>query len=550
MRTRSTIQVMWQLMKLVKPLFLVMMMAVLMGCLGYFCASFITVLGGYAIVDVIQNNSEYFTTFILIMACIALLRGVLHYIEQYCNHYIAFTLLAFIRDRVFLALRKLAPAKLEGKDKGNLVSIITSDIELLEVFYAHTLSPICIALFTSSAIILFVAQFSVYLAFIVLLAHVCVGILIPIVISKKSKPCGEQQRSYTGHLNASYLDGLRGIKEVLQFDYVNKQKQKVDRLSKQMEQANKQLKKYSGLTHAMTSLAILGFGIVMLGVSSYLYSEQMISLQGAIVSPLMLLSSFGAVSAMANLGAGLAQTIASGNRVLDLLEEEPMVHEVSDGCDINFENAQLNNISFAYGEEEILKDYSLMIKKNEIIGIHGKSGCGKSTTLKLLMRFWDVQRGEVLISNQNIKSMNTKNIRNIQSYVTQETHIFHDTIAENIRVAKLDATLEEIQRAAKQASIHEFIMSLPQGYNTMIGELGDTISGGEKQRIGIARAFLHDAELILLDEPTSNLDSLNEAVILKALQNSKNKTMVLVSHRTSTMRIVDTLIEMKTSRES
>ncbi len=550
MKKRNTFNVMLRLIGLVRPLALVMAIAIVLGCVGYFCASFITVLGGFALVDIMQNSGLMVGTIVVAIGTIAVLRGVTHYIEQYCNHYIAFKLLALIRDKVFSQLRKLAPAKLDGKDKGNLVSIITSDIELLEVFYAHTVSPICIAFITSTTVIVFISSFNILLGAVALVAHITVGAIIPVIISKKSSDIGLKHRQTTGELNTYFLDSLRGLKEILQFSYIEKREKGIKELSELMECSNKEIKKYSGKTFSATSFAILCFSVTMLFVSGFLYSEGAVELSGVIVPTIMLFSSFGAVTATANLGAGLLQTIASGNRVLDILDDQPVVEEVSRGVDVEFENADFKNVCFSYGGEQVLKDFCLTIPKGEVLGISGRSGCGKSTALKLLMRFWDVNDGEILFSQKNIKEINTKSLRDNQSFVTQETHIFHDTIENNIKLAKIDASRDEIIDAAKKANIHEFIKSLPHGYDTEVGELGDTISGGEKQRIGIARAFLHSADLILLDEPTSNLDSLNEAVILKSLKDTKDKTVVLVSHRKSTMKIADRVLNIETERQS
>ncbi len=550
MKKRTSFNVMANLIGLVKPLSPIMIIAIIMGCLGYFCASFITVFGGYAIIDIIQNNGESLSLFITVIAFIAVFRGILHYIEQYCNHFIAFKLLALIRDKVFTALRKLAPAKLDGKDKGNLVSIITSDIELLEVFYAHTVSPICIAFISSTVVICFIGSFNIFLGVIAFVAHLCVGVLIPVTVSKKSKQSGEKNREQVGELNTYFLDSLRGLKEILQYGYINERKVKITRLSEEIETSNEQIKKYIGKTYSLTNLIILVFCLLMLFVSAWFYMQNFIDISAVIIPTIMLFSSFGAVTSVANLGAGLTQTIASGNRVLDILNDVPVVKQVSEGKDITFENAQIKNVDFSYGGEDILKNFSLNIEKNKILAINGKSGSGKSTTLKLLMRFYDVQSGEVLITNENIKNINTKSLRDNESFVTQETHVFHDTIMNNIKIANINASRQEVIKAAKRASLHEFIESLPNGYDTQIGELGDTISGGEKQRIGVARAFLHNANLILLDEPTSNLDSLNEAVILKSLKQCEDKTVVLVSHRKSTVKIADTVFNIQTARQS
>ena len=548
MKTRSNINVMFRLVGIVKPLFLIMMVAIICGVLGYFCALFIPILAGYGVVSIIYGNKEIITL-IIVIGIIAIMRGVLHYVEQYCNHFIAFKLLALIRDKVFTSLRKLAPSKLDVKDKGDLVSLITSDIELLEVFYAHTISPICIAFITSSIVVCFIGNFHFLLGIVAFIAHFILGVVIPLYIAKKSKISGEKHRKNVGELNTFFLDSLRGLKETLQYNVGLNRKKNIIELSENAEKSNLEIKKQTAITNSLSSFIILIFLIIMLVTAFYLNMENIIDFKATIISILMLSASFGAVSSLANLGAGLTQTIASGNRVLDILDETPQVQDVENGIDTKFNNAKVNNITFSYEEQDILKDFSLDIEKNKILGISGKSGSGKSTILKLLMRFYDVKNGEVKISDNNIKDINTKNLRDMQSFVTQETHIFHDTIENNIKIANINASEEDVISASKKASLHEFVSSLPLGYKTIIGELGSTISGGEKQRIGIARAFLHKADLILLDEPTSNLDSLNEGVILKSIKKS-DKTFVLVSHRISTMKIANTVINMKTERQS
>ncbi len=549
MKKRSTSAVMLKLITLVKPLSGVMCVAVFMGCLGFFCASLLSVLGAYALVAVLNDTNNLQNIFILI-AVFAIMRGILHYIEQYCNHFIAFKLLALIRDKVFSALRKLAPAKLDGAQKGNLLSIITADIELLEVFYAHTVSPICIAFITSAVVVGYIATFHPILGVVALLSHLTVGVILPVYLSKQSKSIGEIHREKTGDLNSYFLDSLRGLKEILQYSYAKTRKQNIDALSLNMESANKNIKMQMGKARALTSFCIMFFSLLLLFIAAYMYLDGALTKEQVLIPVVMLFSSFGAVSALANLGAGLTQTIASGNRVLDILEDEPIINEVQNGTDISFNGAELEKISFAYEQNQIFDDFSLKIEQNQILGICGKSGCGKSTMLKLLMRFWDVQKGSVNISGLNVKNINTKSLRSEQALVSQKTYLFHDSILNNLKIAKLDASIEQVQAACKKASVHDFIMTLPNGYETEVGELGGTLSSGEKQRIGLARAFLHDAPFILLDEPTSNLDSLHEGVILKSLQNSKDKTVVLVSHRASTMNIAQKVYKMESGRLS
>ncbi len=559
---RSALQIMLSLIGLVKPLLHIMLLAIILGTIGYLCAIFLTILASQVILYglqgtpiVIQNgwsSNMPVKTIITMMICIAVLRGVLHYIEQYCNHFIAFKLLAIIRHKVFASLRKLCPAKLEGQDKGNLISIITTDIELLEVFYAHTISPIAIAFLTSLIMVLFIGQYHWMCGVFALVAYVIVGVCIPMWNGKRGSQKGMEFRENFGELNSFVLDSLRGLDETIQYGQGNVRIQQMNERSKHLSKLQKSLSDMEGTQRSITNFMILiaAFGMLFMTVS--LYEKGQIGFDGVLTCTVAMMGSFGPVVALSSLSNNLNQTLASGERVLSLLEEIPMVEEVDGESNQQaFTGASLQDVHFAYEDETILENLSLKFEPGKITGIHGVSGSGKSTILKLLMRFWDVQKGSVLVNDTNVKEIPTKQLRDIESYVTQETQLFHDSIANNIGLAKPNATREEIIEAAKKASIHDFIMSLPNGYDTEVGELGDTLSGGEKQRIGIARAFLHDSDLILLDEPTSNLDSLNEGIILKSLkESSQTKTVVLVSHRVSTMNVADVVFEMDKGRIS
>lgn len=544
---RSGFNIMTRLVGLVKPLTGYMILAVAMGVIGHLCASFITVFGGYAILNILHPewslDIRVLFTSVLIFA---LVRGFLRYAEQACNHFIAFKLLALIRDKVFGALRRLCPAKLDGKEKGNLISIITSDIELLEVFYAHTISPICIAFLFSMVMIIFISSYHAALGMLAMLAYAVVGIMIPLLTSRLSGDIGTRFRTKSGMLSSFILDSLRGLSEIIQYSQGEKRLEEINRQTEQLSEDEERMKRMTGQNTAVTNTVILLFDLAMLFLSA-----KLVGFDGCLIVTLALMSSFGPVVALASLGATLQNTFAAGNRVLNILDENPVVEEITGKEETIFCGAAAENITFAYGEETILDHFSVTIPENKIIGINGRSGSGKSTLLKLFMRFWQVQHGAVEISGKNIDEINTSNLRDMESFVTQETHLFHDSIKNNLRIAKLNATDDEIIAACKKASIHEFIMSLEHGYDTEVGELGDTLSGGERQRLGLARAFLHDAPLMLLDEPTSNLDSLNEAVILKSLYEARSdKTVVLVSHRKSTMGIADIVHSVEHGRIS
>ena len=568
-KRRSGIRIMGRLIGLVKPLLPVMLLAVVLGTIGYLCAIFLTILAGYGLMHILLEPAveamglglaalgadpflrmEPKTLFIALVV-MAVMRGILHYGEQYCNHFIAFKLLAIIRHKVFAALRKLCPAKLEGRDKGNLISVITSDIELLEVFYAHTISPIAIAVLTSLVMILFIGHFSPLAALLALAGYAAVGAVIPLFYGSRGADQGMKFRNGFGELNSFILDSLRGLDETIQYRQGEKRRKEMEERSERLGGVQKGLNHLEASQRSVTNLTILLFSFAMLFLMIGLMQAGQVSLTGMLVGTIAMMGSFGPVTALASLSNNLNQTLASGERVLSILEEEPQVEEVAGAETVSFTDAEADSVNFAYEEEQILKDYSIRIPKGKVVGIHGASGSGKSTLLKLLMRFWDVQSGQILISGRDVRGINTSDLRSMESYVTQETCLFHDSIANNIAVGKPDASREEIMEAAKKASIHDFIMTLPKGYDTEVGELGDTLSGGEKQRIGIARAFLHDAPFVLLDEPTSNLDSLNEGIILKSLKEGKgDKTVLLVSHRKSTMNLADIVYEMDNGRLS
>ncbi len=552
MKKRSKIGTLLKMLTLVKPLTGFMILAVTCGTLAYLAVQFIPILGGFAILNGLGFQTPISITAIWICLVIfALLRAVLRYTEQKTNHYIAFTLLAIIRDKVFQSLRKLCPAKLEGRDKGDLISLITSDVELLEVFYAHTISPICIAFLVELVMCLFIGSYHWSLGILALCAFVSIGVIVPLIISKISGNTGDEIRSQSGELAAYVLENIRGLDETVQYQNGQNRMKGMNDKTHQLTENQGKLNKLTGINLAIANTFILVFDILMLCLAASLYSSGTVAFDGFIIPLIALMSSYGPVSALANLGTTLQSTIASGGRVLDIIEETPETEEITGKPEISFTGADCQNVTFSYGGDTVLKDFSMKFPENQIVGVIGKSGSGKSTLLKLLMRFWNTSQGNVRISNADINQINTSNLRDMESYMTQETQLFKDTIANNIRIGKLNATQEEVETACKKASIHDFIMTLPNGYETQVGELGETLSGGERQRIGLARAFLHDAPFVLLDEPTSNLDSLNEAVILKSLkEESAGKTVVLVSHRESTMKIADKTYSVENGRLS
>lgn len=540
---RSGAKIMASLIVLLGSLSWVMLFAVINGTIGQLLALGVTLFGSIGVAKAIGGDilMPYWAIIFCAVGC-GVFRGLLRYIEQYSNHYIAFKLLATLRDKIFGALRVLCPAKLEGKQKGSIIAMITADTETLEVFYAHTISPIFIAIVVSASVLVFVGTFSSwYLSLVAIAFYLLIGIVVPIIASGKLKESGVEYRKEFSSFNAYFLDSIKGVKDIVLNNAGEVRKAEVDRRSDVLLAETKKMKheitKSSALTELMVSCAILctlAVGIVLVGAGK-------LEIYRMIVGVVAVFGSFGPVIAVSALPGNLTNTFASGDRVLDLLAEKPVVQEVVSGKDIEYKNLDVSNLSFSYdGNVQVLKDICLNAEKGEIVGIVGESGCGKSTLLKLLLRFWKKGDGKIEYNGTDVDEINTSSLLDNVTMVSQTTYLFDDTIEENLRIAKADATTDEIEAACRLASVHEFIMALPDGYQTKVGVMGDNLSAGEKQRIGLARAFLKGSELILLDEPTSNVDSINEGIILKALKEQKNKkSIILVSHRESTMAIAD-----------
>ena len=567
MATRSNARVMWRMLGLAKPLAGWMVLAVACGVAGFCCATGVPVLAAEAALSAaVEAGSLPWTlgTTVAVLAVMAVARGVLHYVEQRCNHYIAFKLLAHVRDLVFGALRRLTPAKLAGSDSGALISTVTADVELLEVFYAHTISPICIAVLMAAVMGVFLGGVHPALAALALASYALVGIVVPVAVSRASGGEGRRSRDLAAWLSGFVLDGLRGLGEVLQYGAGASRLEELDRRSAELVASQRRLRGRAAQGQAATTGAIMVLSCAQMLLAVWLAGAGDVTPKGAVLAVVATFSSFGPFVALANLGSTLQGTLAAGNRVLDILDEEPQVAEVpdSEGARPGFDGIAAEDVSFSYAGgasadgdlasgEKILDHVSVGVEPGQIVGIQGKSGSGKSTLCRLLMRFWDVDRGRVALSGTDVREVATSALRDAEAFVEQDTHLFHDSIRDNLLIARPEATDAELEAACRAASVHDFICSLPNGYDTMVGELGDTLSGGERQRLGLARAFLHDAPLLLLDEPTSNLDSLNEAQILKSLSDQRgHRAVVLISHRPSTMAIADKAYSMDQGRVS
>ena len=544
--SRSGAKIMASLILLLGSLAYIMVLAVINGSVGFLCAMGVTLFGAVGIAKALGEaiSLSYGVIVTLTIVC-GVLRGLLRYLEQYSNHYIAFRLLAVLRDKIFGALRTLCPAKLESKQKGSIIAMITSDIETLEVFYAHTISPICIAVLVSSCICVFVGTVSGWwLALVALVGFVTVGIVVPMISSGKLKESGVRYRSEFASFNAYFLDSIKGIKDIVLHNAGTEREAEVNRRSDVLLGETKKMKHDTTKAAAATELCVSLFILITLAVGILLVTKDMLTIGRMIIGVVAVFGSFGPVIAISALPGNLTQTFASGDRVLNLLAEEPAVQPVIDGKDMVYNNLEVKNLSFSYdGQTQVLSDICMHAEQGEIIGIVGESGCGKSTLLKLLLRFWKKNQGEILYNGADIDVIDSESLLDNVTMVSQVTYLFDETIEENLRIAKPDAMKEELEEACKLASVHDFILSLPEGYQSRVGALGDNLSAGEKQRIGLARAFLRGSALILLDEPTSNVDSINEGIILNALKEQKSKkSIILVSHRESTMSIADQIL--------
>ena len=540
------------LILLLGSLVYIMVVAVINGSLGFISAMGVTFFGAVAIAKAIGESIpvSYEALIILTISC-GVIRGLLRFLEQYGNHYIAFKLLAVLRDKIFTSLQRLCPAKLESKQKGSIIAMITSDIETLEVFYAHTISPVCIAVIVSVVVFTLVGLVSSwYLALIALIGYFLIGIIVPMIASDRLKASGVRYRTEFASFNAYFLDSIKGIKDIILHNADQARKTEVNRRSDILLDETKKMKQKITNAGAATEFIVSIIIIATLACGIALVAGDLLSAGRMVIGVVTIFGSFGPVIAISALPGNLTQTFASGDRVLDLLSEKPAVTPVKDGQIIDFEDLSVSDLSFSYdGQTKVLRDICMQAKKGEIIGITGESGCGKSTFLKLLLRFWQKDSGRIDYNGFDIDTVDTDSLLDNVTMVSQTTYLFDETIENNLRIAKPDATMQEIENACKLASVHDFILTLPDGYQSRAGALGDNLSAGEKQRIGLARAFLRGIALILRDEPTSNVDSINEGIILKALKEQKHrKSIILVSHRASTMSIADRIYRVEKGR--
>lgn len=564
----STFQVIKRLLGEAKPLAGLMVAASTAGTIGHLAATFLPVFGiiaGFALAGNPVWGMSAAGAITAMIVC-AVLRGLTRYVEQYLNHNVAFHLLALFRSKAFAALRRLAPAKLAGKGKGDLIAMLTTDVELLEIFFAHTISPVAIAVTTTIVYVIVAATLSPWMALALIVSHLIIGIIVPRFFATGVRNLGPAIRGAAGELDNVMLDDMRGLDEIIRFGRGEDRAQAIEDRTRalwrdhaKLSRVNGRFAGVGGLLVALLTSAAAGIAINLAGVNLY-------DIPALVAAFALLASSFGPTLALAALPANLTQTFASARRLFGLMDEAPAVVETGT-ANSDYEGMRLDRVTFAYpgeGSEAILADFSLDVPQHGILGIQGPSGRGKSTMLKLLMRYWDPQRGQVTLSGTPLPQIDVHARRRIQAMMSQETHLFDGTIRENLLIALPESEIRNggaagvldvrLREALAKASVLDLIDSLPDGLDTQVGELGDRLSEGERQRIGLARVFLRNADLVLFDEPTSRLDALNEAIILRSIhelskseQNAdkgQDVAVVLVSHRESAMRVADAVLNL------
>ncbi|MBC1733813.1 ABC transporter ATP-binding protein [Listeria seeligeri] len=524
------------LLSFVKPLKMRMFLAILLGIISNLSVIAISLIGAYGILAVILGQDLSPQKWLIVMVGCGIIRGLARYAEQYLNHDIAFRLLAIIRERIFATLRKLGSARLSGKKSGDLITAITTDVEALEVFFAHTISPVFIALGTTIVTVSYLGIYDVGLALILLLGQVLVGVVLPVISYKRNEQVGaDYQREFVG-LNQAVMENIASLQDIFQFKLGKKRLAMLNESGQKLNrQYQKKLKQGTQL-QILSEWVLIGTAALVLGLGSF----WQLPVETVLIGTVLSLSSFGSVLALNGLGTALLTTFASGKRLNALMEEKPTV--VFDGqLELtDFETAELDKVSFSYdGNQSILSEMSLDLPKGKWLGIGGESGSGKSTLMKILMRYFD-PKGQVSLNGKNLPKLKESSLHQLEGVMEQSTFLFEDTLGNNIRLGKKDATLEEVKEAARKAALDEWIETLPEGYDTKVGGRARNLSDGERQRIGLARLFLHDAPLLLLDEPTSNLDYVNEQAILMTLRSEVNdKTVLVISHRETTLDLAE-----------
>lgn len=577
-----------RLLREVGPLRPTMIAACVFGTLGHLAATFLPVFGVIALFATLEEPvwGVSMTAGFAAMAVCAVIRGLMRYAEQYMNHNVAFKLLALFRSKAFAAMRRLAPAKLDGRGKGDLIALITTDVELLEIFFAHTISPVVIAVVTTVAFAVALAFLNPWFVPLLIVMHLLVGVVLPRLFATGVRYLGPNIRRDAASLDDTMLDDMRGLDEIIRFGAGERRLGSILEQSRELWHQRVKLSlnngRFGGIGGVMVVLATALAGALALVLAWYGLAA--VGGVGELFAAVVLIaSSFGPTLALSALPASLTQTFASARRLFAIMDEVPVVEETGTSTPA-YSGMALEHVSFAYPDQMaghgsnpnadldqgasgttrhaltdhaagVFTDLSLEIPAHGILGVQGPSGRGKSTMLKLLMRYWDPQAGLVTMSGEDLRTVDAHHRRRVQTMLAQETYLFDGTIRENLRLANQEADDAMLRGALAKASALRLVESLPDGLDTQVGELGGRLSEGERQRIGLARVFLRHADLVLLDEPTSRLDAFNEAVILQSINELASEShevdgagqgvaIALVSHRDSTMRVTDTVIRI------
>lgn len=536
------------LLSFAKPFKVKMAAAILLGILSNLAVVAIPTISTLTFLRLITGEEVNLLLTLTVLISCGIIRGVARYLEQYQNHDIAFSLLAHIREQIFSALRTIGPARLTGKNSGELITSISTDVEALEVFFAHTISPVFIASGTMLVTFVFLAQFDLGVALLLLAGQILIGGIIPFISYRRNLQIGDEYKSAFVQVSQTIMENANSLKDIAQFHLEEARLDKLKTDSQVLNHQNRRRIFQGNSLQLLSEAVVIGTTLCVF----YLGSSRGLSMETIVLSVVLSLSSFGPVLALSNLGNALLTTFSSGRRLYQLVHEEPFVEfEESTASITEIETLQAENLSFHYPKTEkaVLEQVSFNLQKGESIGISGESGSGKSTLLKLIMRYWDPDNGTLTVNDFPLSSLKEDSLHHLEGVMEQSTFLFEDTIANNISLKREVVSQAEIEEAAKAAAIHDWILSLPEGYQTQLSKLSRSISDGERQRIGLARLLVYDAPLILLDEPTSNLDYVNEQAILASFKEKlQDKTMILVSHRDSTLKIADKQLHLENGR--
>ena len=512
-----------------------------MGLMGFGAAFILSVAGKLKYANSVTYCILMIISGILIVTC--------RYLEGYFSHAGSYELLAKMRVDMFGTLRKLAPGSLIGRNNGDIMAIAIADIESIEFFFAHTIGPLFTVILLPLVTLIIAGSIDMLFVYALLPIYLIISVIIPILAIKLGRNIGIGYRQKLGELKIFLLDSVYGLSEIQIFDYGKRRNEELEAVNRNINRSIHQLAYHRQLVVSTPTFFIYLARIAVIAVASYLALKGNIDTTGIIILSFLVSASFSSTQSLTTVVSSLLETYAAAQRYFDLEDMVPVVNEIVEPKELkNIDKIEFINVSFSYPEinRKIIENMNLTINFKDKIGLVGESGIGKSTLIRLLLRFYDVTSGQILINGIDIKEYSLQDLRQRIGTLEQDTLLFHDSIAANIALGKPKATKEEIVKAAQMAGIHELIISLPEQYDTMMGELQNRLSGGEKQRIGIARVLLVDPDFLVMDEPTSSLDVINEKGLLKTLaEQFENKTWLIVSHRPSSLTGCDRVIKLE-----